>query len=106
MYTDTEVAEWAQAIAKEFDPHRIILFGSHADGSANSDSDVDLMVIMPFKGKSSKMALKIRQSLKKNFPLDLVVKDPTTANRRIIQGDSFLENAFRKGKVLYERTES
>ena len=38
-------------IAEAFDPDRVVLFGSHARGTATSDSDVDLLVILPFEGR-------------------------------------------------------
>ncbi|MEK9163875.1 MAG: nucleotidyltransferase domain-containing protein, partial [Chloroflexota bacterium] len=34
-------------IVTQFDPVRIILFGSRARGAARPDSDVDLLVILP-----------------------------------------------------------
>ncbi|MCH8540754.1 MAG: nucleotidyltransferase domain-containing protein [Opitutales bacterium] len=104
MYSDTEIQDCAQTIAERFNPQRIILFGSHANKTATSNSDVDLLVIMPYEGKSSRVALKIRRGLKKNFPLDLLVKDPLETERRIAQGDLFLKNAVQSGKVLYERS--
>ena len=33
-------------IVEQFDPDRIVLFGSHARGTAGRDSDVDLLVVM------------------------------------------------------------
>jgi len=39
-------------IAQAFDPERVVLFGSHARGTATKDLDVDLLVILPFEGKS------------------------------------------------------
>jgi uncharacterized protein len=41
----------ADRIAGEFKPDRIILFGSYARGTAGADSDVELLVILPFEGK-------------------------------------------------------
>jgi predicted nucleotidyltransferase len=38
-------------IAAQFDPERIILFGSHAYGTPNADSDVDLLVVMPTRNQ-------------------------------------------------------
>jgi len=106
MDLGAEIDRCAQSIVQQFSPDRIILFGSHADGSASSHSDVDLLVIMPYKGKSSKVALEMRRKVKKPFPLDLVVKERAEAELRIAQGDSFLKSAFQNGKVLYERSES
>ncbi len=36
-----------ERIVREFQPSRIILFGSYARGEAAADSDVDLLVVMP-----------------------------------------------------------
>ncbi|MAE69956.1 MAG: hypothetical protein CME06_05755 [Gemmatimonadetes bacterium] len=34
-------------IVEQFDPDRIIIFGSHARGTAGPESDVDLLVVLP-----------------------------------------------------------
>ncbi len=39
--------EAVQRIARQFDPPRIILFGSWARGDARPDSDIDLLVVLP-----------------------------------------------------------
>jgi uncharacterized protein len=44
-------------IAREFKPQRIILFGSYASGNATPDSDVDILVVMPFEGKPVRKAI-------------------------------------------------
>ncbi|HKR02517.1 MAG TPA: nucleotidyltransferase domain-containing protein [Pyrinomonadaceae bacterium] len=49
----------SEGIAREFQPERIILFGSYAYGTPGADSDVDLLVILPFKGKPAHKALEI-----------------------------------------------
>ena len=38
------IEEMVQRIAELFSPERIILFGSHARGQAQEDSDIDLLV--------------------------------------------------------------
>jgi hypothetical protein len=43
------IAEVGLRIGRQFNPERVILFGSHAEGRADADSDVDLPVIMPTK---------------------------------------------------------
>lgn len=53
------------------------LFGSHAYGALNADSDVDLLVIMPTRN-SLDQALKIRLAIPALFPLDLLVRTPET----------------------------
>jgi predicted nucleotidyltransferase len=40
-----EIQEMASKISERFAPDKIILFGSHARGDAQEDSDVDLLVL-------------------------------------------------------------
>ena len=43
------IVELAERIAQQFHPERIILFGSYAYGRPTPDSDVDLLVVLPFE---------------------------------------------------------
>ena len=45
-----QIQSLADAIASEFHPEKIILFGSHARGQGGPESDVDLLVLMPYVG--------------------------------------------------------
>jgi len=42
-----DIQRYCDAIARAFEPERIILFGSHAYGEPHRDSDVDVLVVMP-----------------------------------------------------------
>ena len=42
-----DIQKFAAEMAREFLPEKVILFGSYATGTAGSESDVDLLVIMP-----------------------------------------------------------
>lgn len=44
--TDSKIEEMVDRIAERFNPEKIILFGSHARGTAGPDSDADLLVVM------------------------------------------------------------
>ena len=98
----SEIQSFADGIAREFRPLRIILFGSYAYDRADTDSDVDLMVILPYTGKSWEIATQIRNRLRPSFPLDLVVRSPDEVRERVGMGDPFLREIVRNGKVLYE----
>ncbi|MCL5028665.1 MAG: nucleotidyltransferase domain-containing protein [Bacteroidetes bacterium] len=43
-----EIENYAKKIAAEFNPQKIILFGSYAYGNPNADSDVDILVLGDF----------------------------------------------------------
>ena len=46
----TVITKMVERIVESFQPVKIILFGSHARGTAHTESDVDLMVVMPVIG--------------------------------------------------------
>ena len=93
----------AQKIAQEFDPERIILFGSYATGAATADSDVDLLVIMPFEGKPFWKSLEILNRVNPPFAVDLLARKPADTAQRYQLGDPLIRDALDHGKVLYER---
>jgi predicted nucleotidyltransferase len=96
------IRRYARAIAEEFCPDKIILFGSHAYGTPNADSDVDLLVIMPTWDQHSQ-SVRIRWRLAAPFPLDLLVRTPKEMKWRLEEGESFLTTIVSQGKILYEK---
>lgn len=97
-----EIKKLCEEIAREFRPQKIILFGSHAYGTPQWDSDVDLLVIMPFKGTPHKQAVTIRNRIDAGMALDLLVRTPEQITRRLEMGDSFMREILERGKVVYE----
>jgi predicted nucleotidyltransferase len=97
-----DIRSLSRRIAREFRPERIVLFGSYAYGSPSADSDVDLLIIMPFEGTPVYKASEIRLKARPHFPLDLVLRTPDDVKKRIRMGDCFMLEVMAKGKVLYE----
>ena len=98
------IRRFARAVAHQFRPDKITLFGSHAYGRPHADSDVDLMVVMPTRNELDQ-ALRIRLAVDCRFPLDLPVRTPRNLAWRLAEGDSFLREVVSKGKVLYEKAD-
>lgn len=103
MVDEKKIAELSGRIAREFQPERIILFGSHAYGEPRDDSDVDLLVVLAFEGKSIRKSLEILNRINPDFPVDLVARQPEDTARRYQEGDPLIREALERGKVLYER---
>ena len=103
MVSMKEIREVGQRIGRQFRPDRVLLFGSYADGSATDDSDVDLLVVLPFDGRPFHKSLEILNRLDIRFPCDLVARPPEDVARRYEQGDPLIRDALDRGKVLYER---
>lgn len=96
------IEEFAQCIAREFHPERIILFGSHARGNAGPDSDVDLLVIMKRDGKTPhQQAAEIYMRCPSAFPVDILVRSPEEFERRLQMRDWFMRDIAREGLILY-----
>ena len=98
-----EIQGFADRIARDFEAERIILFGSYARGNPQADSDVDILVILPFEGKPFWKSLEILNRANPTFPTDLLARRPDDTERRYQQGDPLIRDAIDYGKVLYER---
>ena len=93
-----------RCIAKRFHPDKIVLFGSHARGSAGSDSDVDLLVIMPVNGSKRQMQVDIRCAVHDiPVPKDIVVVTPQEAHSQQRVIGTLIRPALKEGKLLYAK---
>ena len=98
-----------RAIALEFHPAKLVLFGSHATGKPRPESDVDLLVVMPFEGSPFRQAAIILDHVVHAvgiMALDLVVRTPQQVKERIQMGDSFMLDIIERGRVMYEADHS
>ncbi len=102
MVSMAEIRDVANRIGREFRPQRILLFGSYARGTATPDSDVDLLVIMPYEGDWARKSCEIYMKVRPGFPIDLLVRTPKAVQQRLDMGDCFMAEILRQGKVLYE----
>ncbi|MBI3853395.1 MAG: nucleotidyltransferase domain-containing protein [Verrucomicrobia bacterium] len=93
-----QIERYCRVVAREFRPKKIILFGSYAYGKPTLDSDVDLAVVMPFRGRDIQMMGKIRGQVGAPFPMDLLVWSPARARKT----DYFTREVLTRGKVMYE----
>ena len=103
MVAMSVIAELSRRIAEEFNPDKIILFGSHAYGAPREYSDVDLLVIMPFEGHPFDKSMEILNTLDPDFSVDVIVRDPADAARRYREYDPLIREAFDRGRVLHAR---
>ncbi len=89
-------------IVRAAHPQKIILFGSYAYGQPTADSDVDLLVIMPFEVSPHRQAVNIRLQIESPVALDLLVRTPEYVAQRLAWGDFFMNEVVKQGKVIYE----
>lgn len=96
------ILDMARVIAERFAPEAVILFGSHARGTPDTDSDVDLLVVMDVEGSKRRLGARIGAALH-DFPLpkDIVVTTPEAYRRRRDVPGTIERSAALEGDVLY-----
>ncbi|HCA67004.1 MAG: hypothetical protein UW39_C0005G0032 [Parcubacteria group bacterium GW2011_GWC2_44_17] len=90
-------------IAEEFDPLKIILFGSYGWGKPIEESDVDLFIIKETSDRRIDRERAVRKIIfGVETPLDILVYTPEEVSRRLAFDDPFILEIVTKGKTLYK----
>ncbi len=102
---DKKINKMVREIVKEYQPEKIILFGSYAWGKPNEDSDVDLFILKNTDKPRLERERELRKSLfSSDFPLDIIVYTPKEAEKSINENRNlFIEDIVRNGKILYKK---
>jgi predicted nucleotidyltransferase len=104
MDIEAYLKEAVRRIIDNFNPEKIILFGSYAYGQPTADSDLDLMVIMNTDEKPHKRAVPLRKALKGiGIPKDIIVKTPEEFESFKDIVGTIIYPAAHRGRLLYER---
>ena len=93
-----------RVLTAQYQPEKIILFGSMANAEVGEWSDLDLVIIkdtpLPFLQRLKEVALLCRAPV----GVDYLVYTPDEFEQMIAERNPFiLKEVLRKGKVLYER---
>jgi uncharacterized protein len=85
-------------------PERIVLFGSHARGTARADSDLDLLIVEESALPRYRRAPRYLRALVGVFPAkDVIVWTPEEIDAWRNVPNAFITTALREGRTLYER---
>jgi len=100
--TKQKIDAMVRRIVERFNPAKIFLFGSYANGTARPDSDVDLLIVMPVRGSRRKMAVKIGVALHDiEVAKDVIVVTPEEFEWRKDVIGTIEWPASREGQLLY-----
>ena len=104
MVDTKQIKDIVGRIALNYNPERIILFGSYAKGNYNEDSDLDFILIKDTSTPRNKRGKEVRR-LFYGLPIPMDFKIYTTSefNAELMNQYSFLSSAIKDSKVLYER---
>ena len=105
--TDELLDEITDLIVREVKPRKIILFGSHARGTARPDSDLDFLVVEdgPFNAQRSRRAEMTRLwniLFDYMVPIDFLVFTPEEIKKWGSSRNHVIAHALKEGRVLYE----
>ncbi len=98
-----KIKEIAATVGKNFQPNKIILFGSYAWGNPNSDSDIDLFIIKETNNTRETARQISRSIFPRPFPIDFMVYTPSQTEKRKKMGDFFIKKILEKGQTLYAK---
>ena len=99
----------AERIVETAHPERIILFGSHAEGTAGPDSDVDLLIVEresfgPNRSRRKEFARLLAALREFVIGKDLLLYSYEEVERWRHARNHVIARAISRGKVLYERS--
>lgn len=87
-----------------YKPEKVILFGSYAYGSPDSDSDIDFLIIKDTHDRPIDRRVTVRSLVSdpsRRIPLEVIVLNPEEVQDRLEIGDQFLKEILENGEVLY-----
>ena len=105
MVSQSDIQLLINKIAEGYQPEKIYLFGSYANGTANDDSDIDLFVV---KDTTERKKDRIEQVLNiiKTYPdigVDIIIYTPKELDYVKSDVVNIANEAIKTGKLLYER---
>jgi predicted nucleotidyltransferase len=104
MISREDIEKIAKDIGEASKAERVILFGSHAKGSATIDSDVDLMVVAESDLPRFKRSRALYKSIRPHrVAMDIVVITPGEMLRARQSRVSFVSQVLREGETVYVR---
>jgi predicted nucleotidyltransferase len=100
----TQLKKVVQAIVDNYQPEKIILFGSAVDGHIHEDSDADIVVIKDTGINFYDRISDVKSVIPHKIPIDVLVYTPQEFDK--MKNDKYgyfiKDEVIGKGKVLYE----
>lgn len=92
-------------IKKDYQPEKIILYGSYAYGKPDAESDIDFLIVKDTEENSINRRVRVRRIVDirdTSHPAFCpLVVTPAELKSRLDKGDQFFEKIIEQGEVLY-----
>ncbi len=100
------ISEVVDKIKAEYEPEKIILYGSYAYGKPTRDSDIDLFIIKETNKDRIDRYVEVKRMIyrpERRISVSPVVYTPREVAERVEIGDDFVQEVLTRGEVLYAR---
>lgn len=99
-----DLARFVDYVKQNFEPQKIVLFGSMATGTPRLWSDIDIVVVRETNKNFIDRGLEIQEGFDTMVGIDLLVYTPEEFDRLSQERDFFQQEIVEKGQVLYDRS--
>jgi len=98
-----ELGRIVTIIQSEYDPEKIVLFGSLVSESVHEWSDIDLLVIKKTDKRPIERTMELTQLIRPRVGIDLFIYTPEEIELLLKERYPFLLNILKTGKTMYEK---
>jgi len=101
------IEQIVKRIVEQYQPEKVILFGSYAYGKPDAGSDVDLLIVKETSEQPIDRRVTVRRiahTSRRGLPFSPLVITPQELTRRLDMGDPFYRKIVDQGQVLYARS--
>jgi len=98
-----ELKRIVEVIKRQYDPERIILFGSMAVRKVHEWSDIDLVIIKKTPKRFIERALEVGRLVQPRVGIDLFIYTPEEYEFLLKERSSFLLSVLKTGETVYEK---
>ena len=105
MSQQEQINTLIEEIVSGYQPEKIYLFGSHATGKQNADSDIDLFIVKETRKRRLDRNREVRKCIN-TYPqkgLDVFVFTPEELKKGMEEVINIGKEAVTNGKLIYER---
>jgi len=98
-----ELDRMIEVIKQEYDPEKVILFGSLAAKKVHEWSDIDLLIIKKTSKRPLERILELSRLVQPRVGIDLFVYTPEEFELLLSERFSFLLSILKTGETVYEK---